>query len=281
MTTMTRPDHNLPSGFSDLRPLDSGLSILFLAALPLLLWVFQGSFTGIATGLAMIWLLSVALRLIAAGQRIHRDYDLARDARSPRLPRKILGSALLGLVAFVLAGHRFDALLLPIACGVLATALSLTAFGTDPLIDKASPGAEPSRDDTETRQAQTLDDRLLAVSDLLDPLADAELLRRAEALRLSVARQLAAAFGQEHRFDRVLALSDRIAVLLETETPRLLTAQGSPGYSFARRRFLAKVETLSETFDSRALKLAGPSRTDAFDEEARRLLDRMPRESAA
>lgn len=281
MTTMTRPDQSPPTGFADLRPLDSGLSTLFLAALPMLLWVFKGSFAGIATGLAMIWFLSLALRLIAAGQRIHRDYDLASDARRPRLPRKILGSALLGLVVLVLAGHRFDALLLPIACGALATALSLIAFGTDPLTDKVSAGAELSREDTEARQAQALDDRLLAVSDLLDPLADADPLRRAEALRLSVARQLAAASRDERRFDRVLALSERIAALLEAEAPRLLAAQGGPGYSFARRRFVAKVETLSETFDSRALKLAGPSRTDAFDDEARRLLDRMPRESAA
>ena len=47
---------------------DSGLNILFLAAFPLFAWLFQGSFTGIATAMVELWLLSVALRLVCFAQ---------------------------------------------------------------------------------------------------------------------------------------------------------------------------------------------------------------------
>lgn len=266
---------------AELRHLDSGLNILFLAALPMLLWFFQGSFTGIATGVAMIWILSVALRLIAKGQKIHRAYDAVPVARRPRLPRKIVGSVVLGLVVMVLAGHRFDALLLPLACGALGCVLSLIAFGVDPLRDKGTPAAVAVPDETESLQADAIDARLGAISDALEPLADADLLRRTEALRRTVARHLHATLGDERRFVRMLALADKVATLLAAEPARLIAAQGESDQSFARRRFVAKVETLAENFETRALKLAAPGRADAFDEEARRLMDRMPRESAA
>lgn len=279
--TMTDPRHSDRTTRAELRHLDSGLNILFLAALPMLLWIFQGSFSGMATGIAMIWTLSVALRLISTGQKIHRAYDAATSARPPRLPRKLLGSALLGFVALILAGHRFDALLLPVGCGVAAAILSLIAFRPDPMTRKGCPESAQPRDQTETLQVSALNDRLTAISDTLEPLSDADLLRRTEALRLTVTQHLTKAIGDEARFDRVLALADRIATMIEAEAPRLLAAQGHTDQTFARRRFVAKLETLFETFEDRARKLTGPARTDAFDEEAQRLLDRMPRESAA
>ena len=123
-TAEIAPD-TAPDGLAVARTqIESGLNFLFLAAFPLLLWVFQDSFAGIATAIALLWVYSLALRLIAAGQQIHHDYDHADVARAPRVPRKVIGAILIGLVVLVLAGHKYDNLWIPGLTGVLATGLA-------------------------------------------------------------------------------------------------------------------------------------------------------------
>lgn len=265
-----------------MRQLDAGLNVLFLAALPMLLWLFRGSFSEIAAGIALIWMLSLALRLISRGQRLQEDYEAAATAPRPRLPRKIIGSVLLGVLALILAGHQYDALALPLACGFAATGLSLIAFGPDPLADKGAPEVQIlSPMLCETEQAEAIEARLTAVANGLEPLADADLLRRTEALRLTVNRPLRDQIGNPRLFARIQALAERLAEILETEAGRLHAAQGTPDQAFARRRFVAKLEALAETYEARAAKAISPERTDAFDMEAQRLLARMPRGTAA
>ena len=111
---------------------DSGLNVLFLASFPLILWFFQGSAVLLVTAVIQMALFSGALRLISRGQKLHRAYDAATVAHRPRLPRKILGSALIGLMVLILAGHHFVSLAGPMVLGLTATGLSIAAFGPDP-----------------------------------------------------------------------------------------------------------------------------------------------------
>jgi hypothetical protein len=271
------------------RGLDSGLNLLFLATLPMLLWLFRGSLAGVAGALALLATLWLALRLVADGQRRQEAYDAATTARRPRLPRKILGSLLLALVALLLAGQQFAGLAGPMAAGAAALLLSLLAFGPDPLRDKGCPNAAAlprplsgeAAQAEETAQAMAIEARLSRVVNRLDPLGDADLLRRSEALRLAVTRPLREQIGNPRLFARILALAERLAEILETEARRLHAAQGGSDQRFARRRFVAKLEALAETFEARAAKAVSPACSDAFDVEAQRLLARMPRETAA
>ena len=116
--------------------MEPGLGVLFLAAFPMVLWLFQGSAVALFSAMLQFGLLGLALRLVARGQEITRAYHAARVAHRPKLPRKVIGSVLIGLVVFILAGHQFHALTVPLLCGIAATGLSIAAFGVDPMKDK-------------------------------------------------------------------------------------------------------------------------------------------------
>ena len=255
--------------------IDSGLNFLFLAAFPLLLWVFQDSFAGIATAIALLWVYSLALRLIAAGQQIHHDYDHAEIARAPRVPRKVIGSILIGLVVLILAGHKFDNLWIPALTGVLAAGLALSAFGLDPMRDKGSGRArrEAALDSVEAALA-SLADRVAALDDATLTLK----IETARRLVLTPMRQFA---GDPRTADRLDRPARRVVEIMEQEIDRLEAAWNAQGHVFARRRFLAKLDIMTDSFESFAMQNGIRSARDAFERQADQLIDRMPRESAA
>lgn len=261
--------------------LDSGLNILLLSSFPLLLWLFEGSFSGIATAVAEIWILSVALRMISMGQRIQDDYDAAPVAQRPRLPRKLLGSVLIGLMVTILAGHLFDALLLPLLIGLMGTALSVLAFGMDPLKDKGVVDCATARRMETDALIETAETRLTDIADSVAALGDAEMVRRTEAVRLMALRFLRVSAGRPAAFARVRTLTEKLIVILSAEVARLTASKGASEASFARRRYLAKLEVIAESFEARLTRPDSAPRDDAFDKEADRLLHRMPQESAA
>lgn len=255
--------------------LDTGLNFMFLSAFPLLLWVFQDSFAGIATAIALMWVLSLALRLISVGQQLHFDYDQAEIARAPRIPRKVIGSMLIGFVVLVLAGHKYDNIILPMLAGVVAVSLSLAAFGADPRKDKGSRRAQERalRDAVETG--------LAALADRVAALDDAALTLRTEAARNLILRPMRQSAGQPDKLARLERPLRKMVSLLDAEVARLEAAWFGQGREFARRRFLAKLEVMTESYEAFARHSGIRGARDAFERQADMLIDRMPRESAA
>ncbi|SMX39024.1 hypothetical protein [Maliponia aquimaris] len=269
-------DENEPEGIAlERAQLDTGLNFMFLSAFPLLLWVFQDSFAGIATAVALLWVLSLALRLVSVGQQIHFDYDQAEIARAPRLPRKLVGSVLIALVVVVLAGHKYDSLWLPAVAGVVALGLSLAAFGLDPRHDKGTDRAQ------ERAFMETIESALFGLADRVAALDDAVLTLRAEAARTLILRPLRQSAGNPERLARLDRPLRKIVTLLDSEVTRLELAWNGQGHDFARRRFLAKLEVLTESYEAFARHSGIRGARDAFERQADLLLDRMPRESAA
>lgn len=259
----------------DRAQLDSGLNFLFLAAFPLLLWVFQDSFAGIATAIALIWVLSLALRLISVGQQLHHDYERAEVAHAPRIPRKLIGSVMVGFVVLVLAGFKYDSLWMPALAGMVACGLSLAAFGLDPMRDKGSERA---------RQVAAADIAELALASLADRVAaleDAELTAKTQAARHLVLRPMRHSTGDPKTSARLSRPVNKVIALLDDEVTRLETAWNAPGHGFARRRYLAKLDVMTESFEAFALHSGVRGARDAFERQADQLIDRMPRESAA
>lgn len=260
---------------------DSGLNVMFLAAFPLVLWLFQGSFLGIATAVLQMVLFSVALRLISRGQEIQRGYNLAQVAKPPKLPRKLFGSVLIGIVVLILAGHHFVSLAMPVVLGLAATGLSIAAFGMDPrkakgiddpaLINKLA--AEHAWDNAE--------DTLCQITDRVSLLEDAELTRQAEAARIIVLRLMRTFGTRPHDVKRISKLVDRFTAIMRSEVDRLEAEWDGDSYLFARKRYVLKIDALRQSFESHARAGSKRSGRDAFDFEADLLLDRMPRESAA
>lgn len=259
----------------DRAQLDSGLNFLFLAAFPLLLWIFDSTFAGLATAVASMWVLSLALRLISVGQQLHHDYDRAEVARAPRVPRKVIGSVLIGFVVLVLAGHKFADLLLPALSGGLACLLSIKAFGLDPLRHK---GLDRVREMTFLESAEI---RLAELADRVALQDDAALTLRVEAARRLVLRPLRENAGSPEMIARLERPIEKVIRLLGDELSRFESQHEGHGRILARRRFIAKLDVITESFDSFASRqgLRGPR--DAFERQADMLIDRMPRESAA
>lgn len=260
---------------------DSALNVMFLAAFPLLLWVFQGSFTGIATALLEIWLFSMALRLISRGQKVQREYELAEVADRPALPRKLLGSVLIGVMVLILAGHQFQSLLLPLLSGLAATGLSILAFGLDPLRDKGMDDpAVIARMECEAAQ-EALSHRLDVVADQVAALQDAELIRRTDRARDLIDRLMQDTARDADSFARIRKPIETFAHMLSEEVQRLLDSAEGSDFTFARRRYMAKLQVMTESFSTHARKKGYQAGRDAFEREADNLLNRMPRESAA
>ena len=260
---------------------DSALNVMFLAAFPLLLWVFQGSFAGIATALLEIWLFSIALRLISRGQAAQRAYDAADVAQRPAVPRKLMGSLLIGLMVLILAGHQFGSLAMPLLSGAAATALSIAAFGLDPLKDK---GLDDPNVVARMEQDATLEDietRLGIAADQVAALEDAELIRRTEVAREMMHRLMAETQRDPSTFARIRKPIETFVAMLSDEVHRLLVSSDGEEYDFARRRYVAKLQVMSESFAKHARQKGFQVGRDAFEREADNLLTRMPRESAA
>lgn len=255
--------------------LESGLGVLFLAAMPLALWLFTGSPVTILFATVLFGLLGLALRLISTGQSVARAYDAARIAARPRLPRKLTGSALIGLVVFLLAGNQVHSLAVPMICGLVAFGLSVAAFGIDPVQDKGHD--DPNEQARLNRQTllTEVEATLTKTKSRVHAFGDTQLSQRTTVsvdLVLSLARASAQDAAQ---FDKLTRTITKFGDILTSEVQRLDDSKDSETYAFARRRFLAKLKVLTESFEEIAWKKGIHAGRDPFDMEADLLLDRM------
>lgn len=228
---------------------ENRLGFLLLAALPLVVWALHGSKPMQLSALMLAVLLILAVRLIARGQRIARAYAAARMAAAPRVPRKIIGAALIGLVAGLLALHRFDAGMTAALFGVLAAALALIAFGPDPLRDKRAVdgpenGAAPARRPVLMALESVLADAEARVLSL----DDAALAQETTAFADHVAATLHRAARQDRaRLDRMQPLLDGLHDGLADEVARLEEGDRGP---FAVRRYCDKLSLMRKSVDA-------------------------------
>lgn len=261
--------------------LDSGLNFLFLSAFPLLLWVFQGSFSGVATAILQIWIFAIALRLISRGHKIQAAYDAAVEAERPKLPRKLLGSALIAVVVTVLAGHHYVAIWVPMIAGLCAFGLSVSSFGIDPLKDKVAKETTKAAQKLQmiAETIETIDAALDTIADRVATLEDADMTRRTDAAQEAVMRVMRNA--DHEALPRIIKPIKKFTKLLAIEADRLLAENGNQSFEFARQRYAAKLSLMTESFENHAAKTGKRGARDAFDRQADLLLDRMPQESAA
>ncbi len=273
-----------------LGPLDSALGVLFLASFPVFLLLFQGKGGAAFTAIVLLVLFLAALRLIHRGQQIRNAYDLAPAARAPRVPRKALGAALIGVMVALLAGHHFNGIFLPVLLGVLATGLGIAAFGMDPMTDKGDPqdfGASDDPVDLHRLQPSTsetlvrIDARLEELASDIANLGDAEVTRRFEALRTGVMALIRALGADGPGMRRLRKPVTTLVEMIRRENATLLAAWDTGDRFRARRRYLAHLTAIGEAFESCARKSGTSTGRDAFELQADVLWNRMPRDQVA
>ncbi|ETX15374.1 hypothetical protein OCH239_16235 [Roseivivax halodurans JCM 10272] len=254
------------------------LPLLMLAALPMLLWVFEGSLLALLGALFQLSLLAGAILLIAQGQEAQEAYDAAKAARRPALPKKLIGTALIGVLIFLLAATRFTDILPPIMLGIAAMLFSLAAFGSDPLRDKGLDDptylAERRAESLMTRADAALRDVVTRVS----ALGDAQIQARTEAIH-GVSMRLLRALGSDPR--RLIELEKplvRFLALVENEAFRLENGwRDSPERS--ARFYVTRLEALSVAFESGARQRRSRETPDVYALDTDLLVERMQREA--
>ncbi len=255
------------------------LPLLMLSALPLLLWLFDGSYLTLAAALLHFALLVIAALLIAQGHAAHLAYDAAEATPRPALPRKLIGSVLLGLMVFLLAASRFTELLPTVFLGLAATGFSIAAFGPDPLRHKGIDDPAYIAAQASTALLTRTDAALRDTVDRVAALGDAALLRRTEAMHGATMRLLRA-FNSDPT--RMLALEKplaRFVSLTEAEVARL-EADWRAMPERAATAYATRLEALTTAFETGARQRRRRETPDEYALDADLLLERMRSEGA-
>lgn len=257
-----------------------GLPVLLLAACPLVFWLFLGSIGVAVAALAYFALLASGLALIAAGREVEARYNAARAAPRPKLPRKLLGSLVIGLTACLLAANHYPTWKMPLVLGAAAYLLSAAAFGLDPQRDK---GLDDPRLKAERAAQKTLadaDEAMAALVDRVALLGETDLTLRTEAVRSAMLRLIRALAVEPEEFEPFRRPLTRFVELAESEVDAL-EAGWAENSDRAARRYAARIAALSDGFETRARQRRAVRQADAFALDADLLLDRMRENTAA
>ncbi|SLN68857.1 hypothetical protein ROJ8625_03584 [Roseivivax jejudonensis] len=269
----TGPDPNKTSA------VDS-LPLLLLAALPLLLWLFDGSLMALIAALVHFALLGVAALLIAQGHAAHQAYDAAPVAHRPAVPRKLIGALLLGVLVFLLAASRFTHALPALMLGLAAAGFAIAAFGFDPLRHKGlNDPAHIARSRADALIVHS-DAALRDAVDRVGALGHQPLTARTEAMHGATMRLLRAFAVEPERLLGLQKPLDRFLGLVEAEVSRLEAGwQENPAQ--ATRLYATRLTAMTTAFEAGARQRRQRETPDAYALDADLLVERMQRERAA
>lgn len=268
--TRREPPQDLPA---------PGLGLLLFAAAPMILWIFRNAWPGLLAALLLMGLFALALRLIAQGQQVQARYDAATVANRPRLPRKLMGSAMIGLLVMMLSAAQFTAPLAPQGLGLLGFALAVAAFGADPLRDKGTDTPEFQLRQSSAALIAKTERSLAQIFTQIDALGDADLTRQTERMGQALLRLLRAVAQDPEALRDLHTPLMTFLQMARFEADRLTELWSDKEQRRARARYLAKLSALSHAFEHRAGGLQGTAR-DALAAETDLLLHRMTQESA-
>ncbi|ADE86237.1 5-bromo-4-chloroindolyl phosphate hydrolysis family protein [Rhodobacter capsulatus] len=158
---------------------------LVFAAFPFLFNAFGDGPLALARNLGAFATIGLAAFLLREGLKAEAAWDARKTARRPALPRKALGSVLLG--AGLAAGAQAPELGL-IGTGVVAAvglALGLIGFGLDPMQDKGMEGVDAFQQDRVAKVVAEGEKHLTALREAIARIDDARLTARTEAFAAS------------------------------------------------------------------------------------------------
>ena len=132
------------------------VNYLFAALIPLIFWMLRGDIGSLVAGIFLLGLFGYAAHLIVIALE---DEEIGLTLTS-RLPRKLVGSGLIGFGALVLSLVQLYGLAVSLGLGMLAFALSVVAFGVDARISFRTPLKKSAT--KQTRKLVNTAERVLA-----------------------------------------------------------------------------------------------------------------------
>ena len=238
-------------------------NLLYLAALPLLVTAFRQDAIGMAVDLAAAATLAGAVFLLSEGLAAEDAYDERKVARRPAIPRKIIAAVGLGFGTFLAAfAPQAPGFVEPLIYGLIATALTLAAFGLDPLRDKGVRGGDSFQSERVARAVDEAEAHLEAMGLAIARAGDRALERRVEAFQ-TTARQMFRTVEEDprdlttaRRFLSVYLLGARDA------TVKFADLYSRTADAKAREDYLALLDDLENNFANKTLALMEGDRTD-------------------
>ncbi|MCJ7873136.1 5-bromo-4-chloroindolyl phosphate hydrolysis family protein [Marinovum sp. 2_MG-2023] len=171
-------------------PTGARSNLLFVPGVILAFMSFGSGPESLALGLAGAGTWTLAAWLTREGLKAESAYHSRKVARRPALPRKIIGSLLIG-GGTVLAGLSQDTGLAAAALyGVIGAALHMTAFGPDPLRNKSLEGVDEFQQDRVARVIDEAEAHLDAMKSAIRRAQDPRMEARVERFQQSVREML-------------------------------------------------------------------------------------------
>ncbi|SOC20063.1 5-bromo-4-chloroindolyl phosphate hydrolysis protein [Rhodobacter sp. JA431] len=159
-------------------PMTRRLVWVGVAAVPFLFNAFGGGPVALARGLGGFALVAGAVVLIREGLKAEAAWAARKVARRPALPRKALGAVILGLGLATGAQAPEIGIIGAAVIGMIGAALSLFAFGLDPMRDKGMEGIDPFQQDRVAKVVAAGEEQLAALNDAIARAGDARLTAR-------------------------------------------------------------------------------------------------------
>ncbi|MCK0149869.1 hypothetical protein MWU54_07540 [Marivita sp. S6314] len=260
------PVHNVPVGF------------MVLATCPLILWLLDGTVAGFASAILIIGLFAVGMVFLSIGQKNHLAYDQAEVAARPRVPFKLLGSAIVALVVGLLATAKIGLPTVPVLIGCATFILCLVSFGLDPMRDKGLNNPVVRLRLANQRLYQNCEDRFEAILADLHALQDDDLSGRARTISDTILGLLATVDFETRTLQKMSGPLEKLLSKMEAETDALLERELS---LFERRKYQTKMQALADAFEARARKSGIAHGRNSFELQADLLFDRMQRNRSA
>ncbi|MCE5974394.1 5-bromo-4-chloroindolyl phosphate hydrolysis family protein [Sinirhodobacter sp. WL0062] len=247
-----------------------------VAALPFVLGAIGTGPTNLVRSIGAFGVIALSAWLLREGLKAEAAYDARRVARRPALPRKILGALLLG--AGLALGATDASLPGAGVIGLIGAALSLVAFGPDPMRDKGIEGIDRFQQDRVARVVAEGEKHLNAMREAIARAQDSRLSARVEAFA-ATARQLFRAVEEDP--GDLAAARRYMGVYLEgarDATIRFVDLWGATRDPDARRDYEALLTDLEENFTARTRRLIENGR-EGLEVEIEVLRERLARDN--
>lgn len=235
------------------------VNFLAVALCPLIFWMLRGDIGSLLAGLFLLGLFGLAAHLILSALE---DEEVGLFARR-RLPRKITGSALIGVGVTLLALIQLGGGLLAPALGLLGFALSVVAFGAD--LDVSFRIRLRGKVRRETRKLVDTTERVLAAIPIrVSVLEDEPALLQAKAFRATMLDML------ERHSDVIDSVSEELReVITEAAeaTDAFVTAYAEDPDPRTKRRYMVLLKELADAFGLYLDEVAGTPDKPVTQEE--------------
>ncbi|MXQ06472.1 hypothetical protein GQ651_01290 [Alphaproteobacteria bacterium GH1-50] len=258
----------------------TGARVNFLHIVPfvLVLTAFQQPPVGMAIDLVAFAVLQLAAWLTREGLRAEEAYEARNVAKRPAIPRKLFGSAMIGL-GLALAGLDPETMspLNPAIFAILGAILHAVSFGADPMRDKGAPGSDSFQNERVARAVDEAERHLAAMREAIGRAGVPALSRRVDAF----ARTAQAMFRAVEDDPRDLTGARRyLGVYLlgaRDATIQFADLYAKSRNDEARRDYEALLDDLETSFSARTEKMMLDDKS-SLDVEIEVLRERLARE---